>query len=62
MNNSIEKQVLDAIINSISHCAICVANREPKEYALQDAKIVRDMSEAYLNLIKAGNERGFNNG
>ena len=61
MNNSKEKQVLDAIITSISHCAICVANRESKECAMQDASIVRDMSEAYLNLIKAGNERGFNN-
>lgn len=62
MNNSKEKQVLDAIIDSISHCAICVANREPREYALQHAAIARDMSEAYLNIIKAGNERGFNNG
>ena len=57
MINSDEKRALDIIIHSIISCAKPIST-EHRDYVVQDAQIVKNMSKAYLNLIKAGNERG----
>ena len=61
MNNTKEQKALEGIIDAI-YSSVRSVYYEPLDRAALNAQIVRDLSEAYLNLIKSGNERGFDHG